>query len=50
VGYLVDDLTAACDALEAKGVLFKKKPSEGAMRGLAFAYDPDNYWYDMEEG
>ena len=48
VGFLVDDLEAACVSLEEKGVLFKKKPSEGTMRGLAFAYDPDNYWYDKK--
>ena len=33
VGYLVDDLDAACAALEASGVAFKKKPAEGNMRG-----------------
>jgi len=47
VGFLVDDLEAACVSLEEKGVLFKKKPSEGTMRGLAFAYDPDNYWVEL---
>ncbi len=44
IGFLVDGLEAACDELEAQGVAFKKRPSEGTMRGLAFAYDPDNYW------
>jgi lactoylglutathione lyase len=44
IGFLVDDLDAACGELEAGGVAFKKRPAEGNMRGLAFAYDPDNYW------
>ncbi|KAJ1432446.1 Glyoxalase/Bleomycin resistance protein/Dihydroxybiphenyl dioxygenase, partial [Ochromonadaceae sp. CCMP2298] len=46
-GFLCDDLDAACADLEAKGVLFKKRPQEGSMRGLAFAYDPDNYWVEI---
>lgn len=32
-GFLVDNLEAACEHLEASGVKFKKKPSEGTMRG-----------------
>ncbi len=43
-GFLVDDLDAACADLGAQGVVFKKRPAEGTMRGLAFVYDPDNYW------
>ena len=38
-GFLVDDLPAACEAMEKAGVLFKKKPSDGNMRGIAFAYE-----------
>jgi hypothetical protein len=38
---------AACDALEAKGCTFKKKPNEGRMMGLAFVYDPDGYWVEI---
>ena len=41
VGFLVDDLGAACDSLIKDGVEFKKKPDEGKMRSIAFAYDPD---------
>ena len=44
VGFLCDDLDATCASLEAAGVSFKKKPTDGLMRGLAFAYDPDGYW------
>ena len=36
-----------CDALEQNGVEFKKKPSEGNMKGLAFALDPDGYWVEV---
>lgn len=45
MGFLVDDLDSACSFLESSGVQFKKKPADGNMRGLAFAYDPDGYWY-----
>jgi len=47
IGFLCDDLDGTCADLEAKGVAFKKKPQEGGMRGLAFAYDPDNYWVEI---
>ncbi len=47
VGFLVDDLDAACQYLEEQGVAFKKKPQDGMMRGLAFAYDPDGYWVEI---
>ena len=42
-----DDVYASCAELEAKGVQFKKKPDEGRMKGLAFAYDPDGYWVEI---
>ena len=47
IGFLVDDLDSFCDALEQNGVEFKKKPSEGNMKGLAFALDPDGYWVEV---
>lgn len=48
VGFLCDDLDAACAKLEEAGVAFKKRPSEGQMRGIAFAYSPvDNYWIEL---
>jgi lactoylglutathione lyase len=34
IGFLVDDLDAACAELEKEGVLFKKKPTDGNMRGM----------------
>lgn len=33
VGFLVQDLDAACAYLEEQGVTFKKRPAEGNMRG-----------------
>ena len=44
IAFNTDDVYAACDMLEMAGVTFKKKPDEGRMKGLAFAYDPDGYW------
>jgi len=49
IGFLVDDLEASCADMEAKGVRFKKRPSDGNMRSLAFAYDPDDYWIELVE-
>lgn len=46
-GFLVDDLKVACDTMVGKGVVFKKKPEEGNMHELAFAYDPDGYWVEI---
>jgi lactoylglutathione lyase len=43
IGFLVDDVYAACDALRPLGYGFRKEPDAGAMKGLAFAYDPDGY-------
>jgi len=42
-------LDKTCEYLESKDVIFKKKPSEGGMRGLAFVYDPDGYWVELIE-
>jgi len=47
IGFLVDDLEKACQFLEEQGVPFKKRPQDGNMRGLAFAYDPDGYWVEI---
>lgn len=45
IGFLISgDLAKLCADLEDKsGVKFRKRPHEGAMRGLAFALDPDGY-------
>jgi lactoylglutathione lyase len=47
IGFLTDDLDGTCEKLEKDGVAFKKRPSEGKMRGLAFAMDPDGYWIEI---
>jgi lactoylglutathione lyase len=47
IGFLVPDLAAACAQLEAAGVAFTKRPHEGAMRGIAFARDPDGYAVEL---
>jgi len=47
VAFNADDVYAACDRLQEAGVSFKKKPDEGRMKGLAFAYDPDGYWVEI---
>ena len=47
IGFLCDDLEGTCETLEKKGVTFKKKPKDGSMHTLAFAYDPDNYWVEI---
>lgn len=47
IGFLVDDLPKACEAMEAAGTVMKKRPGDGNMRGIAFAYDPDSYWVEL---
>jgi len=47
IAFLVDDVNEAFTEMEKKGVAFKKKPSEGMMKFMAFAYDPDNYWIEL---
>jgi len=47
VGFLVDDVDSACEALKAKGYALKKAPNDGSMKGLAFALDPDGYWVEI---
>eukprot|EP00590_Aulacoseira_subarctica_P000661 CAMPEP_0172417174 /NCGR_PEP_ID=MMETSP1064-20121228/3688_1 /TAXON_ID=202472 /ORGANISM="Aulacoseira subarctica , Strain CCAP 1002/5" /LENGTH=334 /DNA_ID=CAMNT_0013155327 /DNA_START=107 /DNA_END=1111 /DNA_ORIENTATION=- len=43
IGFLVDDVYKACDAIRSHGYGFRKEPDGGSMKGLAFAYDPDGY-------
>ena len=40
-------LEDACLRLESKGVKFQKKLSEGKMKNIAFALDPDGYWVEL---
>ncbi|KAA8904879.1 Glyoxalase/Bleomycin resistance protein/Dihydroxybiphenyl dioxygenase [Sphaerosporella brunnea] len=45
--FSVDHLEATCAALETAGVKFQKKLTEGKMRDIAFALDPDGYWVEL---
>ena len=47
IGFLVDDLNAICAEMEAMGVKFHKRPSEGSMRQIAFALDPSGYRVEL---
>ena len=43
----VDDMAAACQRFEAKGVSWKKRMTDGRMKDIAFILDPDNYWIEV---
>ncbi|KAJ9640418.1 Lactoylglutathione lyase [Coniosporium apollinis] len=47
VAISVDNIQAACQRLEDAGYQFKKKLSDGRMRSIAFALDPDGYWVEI---
>jgi len=49
IGFLVDDVTKACADMEAKGVPFQKKLTDGSIKTIAFVLDPDNYWIEICE-
>jgi len=40
----VDAIQAACQRIEDAGYKFQKKLTDGRMRNIAFALDPDGYW------
>ena len=40
----VDAIQAACQRIEDAGYKFQKKLTDGRMRHIAFALDPDGYW------
>lgn len=43
----VDNIEAACKRIEDAGYPFQKKLTEGRMRNIAFAKDPDGYWVEL---
>ncbi|RMZ91561.1 hypothetical protein DV736_g1217, partial [Chaetothyriales sp. CBS 134916] len=43
----VDNLEAACSRIEQAGYRFHKRLSDGRMRNIAFALDPDDYWVEI---
>lgn len=47
IGFHVPDLESACQRFEGLGVPFQKKPDDGAMKGIAFIKDPDDYWIEI---
>lgn len=46
----VDNIQAACQRIEDAGYKFQKKLSDGKMRSIAFALDPDGYWSVLATG
>jgi lactoylglutathione lyase len=44
---LVDNIQAACKRIEDAGYSFQKKLTDGRMRHIAFALDPDGYWVEI---
>ncbi|KAI9844160.1 MAG: Lactoylglutathione lyase [Sclerophora amabilis] len=43
----VDNIQAACQRIEDAGYGFQKKLTDGRMRHIAFALDPDGYWVEI---
>ncbi|CAK7564606.1 MAG: Lactoylglutathione lyase [Sporothrix epigloea] len=43
----VDNIQAACQRIEDAGYKFQKKLTDGRMRNIAFALDPDGYWVEV---
>ncbi|KAK6956977.1 hypothetical protein Daesc_002260 [Daldinia eschscholtzii] len=43
----VDHIQAACKRLEDAGYRFQKKLTDGRMKNIAFALDPDGYWVEI---
>ncbi|RYO91866.1 hypothetical protein DL766_006121 [Monosporascus sp. MC13-8B] len=43
----VDRIQAACQRLEDAGYRFQKRLTDGRMKNIAFALDPDGYWVEI---
>lgn len=43
----VDDIGAACQRFDDKGVSWKKRLTDGRMKNIAFVLDPDGYWIEV---
>ncbi|PPQ73674.1 hypothetical protein CVT24_007335 [Panaeolus cyanescens] len=50
IAITVDDVDKACERFEKLGVQFKKRPTDGKMRNIAFILDPDGYWIEIVPG
>ncbi|KAL7415473.1 Glyoxalase/Bleomycin resistance protein/Dihydroxybiphenyl dioxygenase [Mrakia frigida] len=46
----VENIEEACARLEDLGVEFQKKLTDGKMKNIAFAKDPDGYWIELIPG
>ncbi|CCK69697.1 lactoylglutathione lyase GLO1 KNAG_0C06000 [Huiozyma naganishii CBS 8797] len=47
VCFTTRDIAQACVTLEARGVSFKKRMSDGRQKDIAFVLDPDGYWIEL---
>lgn len=47
IAMMCPDVYHACEVLEADGCLFRKRPDEGRMKGIAFVLDPSGYWIEI---
>lgn len=47
LGISVPNVAAACARFETLGVPFKKRPTDGTMKDIAFITDPDGYWLEI---
>lgn len=47
IAVTVDDLDAACQRFDDKGVSWKKRLTDGRMKNVAFILDPDGYWIEV---
>jgi lactoylglutathione lyase len=45
----VDHIETACERLDQNGVAWQKKLTDGRMKHIAFAKDPDGYWVEIIE-
>ncbi|KAF9050456.1 Glyoxalase/Bleomycin resistance protein/Dihydroxybiphenyl dioxygenase [Panaeolus papilionaceus] len=50
IAITVDDVDKACERFDTLGVKFKKRPTDGKMRNIAFILDPDGYWIEIVPG
>ncbi|TFK74206.1 glyoxalase I [Pluteus cervinus] len=50
IAITVEDVDKACERFETLGVAFKKRPTDGKMRHIAFILDPDGYWIEIVPG
>ncbi|KAI5284124.1 Lactoylglutathione lyase [Ascosphaera acerosa] len=43
----VDDIAAACQRFDERGVEWQKRLTDGTMKDIAFLRDPDGYWVEV---